>query len=139
LGWRLVVALVIAVALAIAAMALLQVDGDLGPPMGPDRLIDAIDHQAAPGSLDVARARSILRASPDDGRGYRVLARIAALESFWQQTCFIRGFHKFNQPNSGERRAHEVVFREFRRSCHRPSPERTRAGCRASNDSRHGV
>ncbi|WP_159015921.1 hypothetical protein [Cognatiluteimonas profundi] len=77
---RWVLASTLAIVLAVAAVALLQVDADIGAPIGPDRLVAAIDGQAAPQASDLARARNILRSSPDDGRAFRVLARSAALD-----------------------------------------------------------
>ncbi|MDB6164624.1 MAG: hypothetical protein JWL98_2056 [Xanthomonadaceae bacterium] len=73
--WLLATAL--AVAIIIAAVALLRVDSEWGAPLGPDRVVHAIDSQGAPEPDVEGLARAILRVHPDDGRAYRMLARIA--------------------------------------------------------------
>ena len=91
---RLILALPLAALLLAAAVGLARVDAGIGAPVGPDRLLAAIDAdplasgdtiQSADGSntqpTDVAttasRAKAILDTRPIDGRAYRVLAQIA--------------------------------------------------------------
>jgi hypothetical protein len=57
-----------------AAVQVARVDSPIGAPIGPDRLIAAIDTDPAPAPGDAARARAVLHDRPIDGRAYRVLA-----------------------------------------------------------------
>lgn len=60
--------------LAWAALNLGRVDGELGAPKGPGRLVQASD-PAADAQAAIANATQALRYRPIDGRAYRVLAQ----------------------------------------------------------------
>ena len=73
--FRIAMAAALAGAVAWAAIGLARVDADLGAPAGPDRLLHAIDAEPAVDATDLARARTMLRERPIDGRAFRVLGQ----------------------------------------------------------------
>ncbi|MDR7135862.1 hypothetical protein J2X06_003080 [Lysobacter niastensis] len=77
---RLAIAIALAAAFAIAALELAQVDGPLGPPRGPDRIVEAIPADADAAADLKAAAAAVLADRPVDGRGFRLLAQRAELE-----------------------------------------------------------
>lgn len=76
---RLALASALALAFACCALRLAQVDGGLGSPRGPDRLLARIDARPAATGADAGDARRILRDRPVDGRAFRALAMVATI------------------------------------------------------------
>ena len=71
--------------MAWGAVALARVDGTLGSPAGPDRLVTASDPIEAP-QVAADNARRALRDRPIDGRAYRLLAQATAAEADFEHT-----------------------------------------------------
>ncbi|WP_228481973.1 hypothetical protein [Lysobacter sp. H21R4] len=67
--------------LAVLAVQLARVDGSVGRPYGPDRLIESVDDHADPATglpeNAATSARKALTMRPIDGRAYRVLGQVA--------------------------------------------------------------
>ncbi|MGQ4659011.1 tetratricopeptide repeat protein [Lysobacter sp. F6437] len=82
---RTLIAAAVVIPLAWLTLQLGRVDGDIGAPTGPERLIEAIDDAPALPVAAGGQARAALHDRPIDGRAYRVLAQVAQSNGDQQQ------------------------------------------------------